>query len=447
MEPEDPRNDRENGETREPDPAEDSVGLEAFRWVEEHVDPLETDTVPDVGQAALADPELERELDSQLAGLRFLDRALASIGARPPDDSGTFKREIEIPEDAQQLGEYRLLAELGRGSMGLVYRAVHPALDRAVALKVLPPHVSLMSERVKLFRREAFLAARLTHPNIAQIHDFGHAENNWYYVMELIQGRSLNTILTALRAAGTGRIGAAHLEILGTRPLGIEPAFLSEERRYVLHAVRLVSELAEALEYAHRNKVLHRDLKPANIVLTEGGRPKITDFGLATRLDLAGKKSTRMGMGTPHYMPPEAFEPTGEPDPRQDVYALGVILYELVTLRLPYEGQTLPALMKAVASGLYEPPSRFNHAVDRWLESCIAKAMEPDCDARYGSAGQLADDLGQYLIDKTTPNIHVPPLTRWIRRVRRNPWKSAAIVAFVVIVLETLLLVWPGWLR
>jgi len=436
--------DREQEANREPDPAEDSVGLGAFRWVEKNLDPHEPDTVLDV---APPDSELKREVDSQLAGLRFLDRALVSIGRRPRDEPAAPEPEIEIPEDAQRLGDYRLLSELGRGSMGLVYRAVHPALDREVALKVLPPHVSLMSERVKLFRREAFLAARLTHPNIAQIHDFGHADGNWYYVMELLQGRSLNAILTALQAAGTQRIGEAHLRVLGTRPLQLEPAFLSEERRYVFHVVRLVAELAQALQYAHDHEVLHRDLKPANIVLTEGGLPKITDFGLATRLDLSEKKSTRMGMGTPHYMPPEAFEPEGEPDPRHDVYSLGVMLYELVTLRLPYEGKTLPALMKAVVSGLYEPPSRLNHAVDRELEMYIAKAMDPERDTRYETAGNLAQDLQNYLIQKTSQIVRVPFLTRLTRRIRRNPWKTAAIAAFVVIAVETLLLIWSAVLR
>jgi serine/threonine protein kinase len=429
-----------------PSPSE-ALDLAAFRWLEERVDPLEPESVLGCSAEGLSDSDLRREIDSQLAGLRYLEHALASVAGASGGDPEPLVPRAAIPGNAQRMGNYYLLGELGRGAMGLVYRAVHPALDREVALKMLPPHISLIPERVEWFRKEAFLAARLTHPAIAHIHDVGCANDNWFYTMELIRGRSLAAVLSALRAAGTDRIAEAHLSILGTRPLENEPAFLRPERRYVFHVVRLVAELADALEYAHRQGVLHRDLKPANIVLTKGGHPKITDFGLATRLDVPADETTRMGIGTPQYMPPEAFEVEGAPDARQDVYALGVILYELVTLRLPYDGNTLGELMQAISRGEHLPASALNHAVDRELTSDIRKAMHPDPESRYPDAGRFAQDLQSYLVGHTGSVIPPPMLARLLRRIRRHLWKSIAIAVSILAVVELLILVWSLFFR
>jgi serine/threonine protein kinase len=247
-------------------------------------------------------------------------------------------------------------------------------------------------------------------------------------------------VLGALRAIGGTHIGKVHLAVLDPQAGADGPVFASEGERYVLGCARLTARVAAALEHAHGKGVIHRDLKPSNILLTTAGDPMITDFGLATRFDSGADRQTRMGMGTPHYMPPEAFRITGRPAPSLDVYALGVILYELLTLRLPFEGKSVAELPAAMEDRTYPKVNRVNPAVDARLTAIVERALDPDADTRLQTAGELRDLLERYVEQLTIPEVRASQFALWARRVRRRPWKYAAIGLAVVAIVELILI-------
>ena len=211
-----------------------------------------------------------------------------------------------------RLGHYRILALLGRGGMAEVYRAVDERLDREVALKVLPPEFAWDPERVERFEREVKAAARLSHPNIVTVHEFGQGEGQHFYTMALMPGGDLKARIRA-------------------HPEGMA----ADEARRVLATVSL------ALDYAHHRGFVHRDVKPENILFDEEGRPQLTDFGIARAMAEGTLTAAGMVIGSPHYMSPEQAQGL-RVDGRSDLYSLGVVLYEMLTGRLPFEaGNTL----------------------------------------------------------------------------------------------------------
>ena len=262
---------------------------------------------------------------------------------------------------------YEIEAVLGRGGMGIVFRARHLRLNRPVAIKtVLEGGYAGPRERER-FQREAEAVAALRHPNVVQVYDSGEAAGRPYFTMELVEGGSL-----AQKLAGT------------PQPTG--------------PAVELVATLAGAMQAAHQGGIVHRDLKPANVLLTGDGTPKISDFGLARRLE-GGTGLTQSGVavGTPSYMAPEqARGQTHAVRPAVDVYALGAILYELLTGRPPFRAATSAETIQQVISQEPAPPSRLNDKVPRDLETICLKCLRKEPDRRYASAAALADDLRRF---------------------------------------------------
>jgi serine/threonine-protein kinase len=265
-------------------------------------------------------------------------------------------------------------ALLGRGGMGVVYRARHLALKRTVALKMLAAGHSHPAERVR-FRAEAEAVARLQHPNIVQIHEVGEAAGRPFFALEFVEGGSL-----ARRLAG---------QVLPPRD-----------------AARLVGALAEAMHLAHSRNLVHRDLKPANVLLvgradTPVGQcqPKVSDFGLARQLD-SDSDQTQVGqvMGTPSYMAPEQAEGRAHAaGPAADVYALGAILYECLTGRPPFQGATALETLEQVRTREPAAPSALNRQAPRDLETVCLKCLRKKPERRYSSARELADDLGRFV--------------------------------------------------
>ena len=259
-----------------------------------------------------------------------------------------------------RLGHYRIIALLGRGGMADVYRAEDERLGREVALKALPPEFARDPERIERFEREVRAAARLNHPNIVTVHEFGQGEGLHFYTMTLMPGGDLKARIRA-------------------NPNGMPPA----EARAVAAAV------ARALDYAHRRGYAHRDVKPENILFGEEGTPQLTDFGIARAME-SGTRMTATGMsiGSPHYMSPEQAQGL-EVDGRSDLYSLGVVLYEMLTGRLPFDaGNTLAVALAHLNETVPELPpalAAWQPVVDRLL----AKSPED----RYGSAGELASIL------------------------------------------------------
>ena len=262
-----------------------------------------------------------------------------------------------------QLGRYKILGELGRGAMGIVYRAEDPVLERQLAIKTVfvPADDADRREYEARFTQEARAAGKLGHPGIVTIYDVGREGEMVYMAMELLEGVDL----------------------------GAQAAI----RRFsVTEAVSIVERVADALAFAHDRGVVHRDIKPPNIMLVGGGRVKIMDFGIARMRSSDLKTQTGLMMGTPRYMSPEQV--AGRPvDQRSDIFSLGTVLYELLTGSKLFAGNDATQIIYNVSQLRPAPPSRINRQVPAMLDLVVAKAQEKDAGERYQDAHQFAADL------------------------------------------------------
>jgi len=263
-----------------------------------------------------------------------------------------------------KLGRYEILSELGRGAMGVVYKARDPLLERLVAIKTV--NMALEEDGVSFyevrFQQEARAAAGLNHPNIVTVHDIGKSGNTAYMSMEFLDGQELRAFL--------------------------EPGKPIELAR----AVSIAAQVAEGLAYAHERGVVHRDIKPPNIMVSAGGSIKITDFGIARMRTSQVHTQTGTALGSPKYMSPEQV--LGKRAEHQsDIFSLGIILYEMLTGAAPFNGETLPALMYQTLNIAPPAPSAVNAAVPDVLDAIVAKALAKTVEERYQSAADLARDL------------------------------------------------------
>ncbi len=312
-------------------------------------------------------------------------------------------------------GGYEILGEIARGGMGVVYRARQKSLGRVVALKVILSGALATPEEVRRFRREAEAAAALEHPHIVPIHEVGEVEGRPYFTMKLLEGGNLAQALP--RYAGDFRAAAG-----------------------------IVETVAWAVQLAHEHGVLHRDLKPSNVLFDLDGRPYVSDFGLAKRLGPdASVSETAAAVGTPRYMSPEqAAGDTKAISTVSDVYGLGLILYELLAGRGPFEAPSTPELLRQIAERAPPPPSRLRPGVPRDLETIALKCLEKQPGRRYASACALAGDLRAFLEDRP---ISARPARAWERAwrwARRRP-AAAALVGVSLLALISLTVLGFGY--
>jgi tetratricopeptide (TPR) repeat protein len=326
--------------------------LEAL--VEEYFRVLRRGEPADAAAFAARLPGREREFHELVETLRLLE------------SSGDGRTEAGAEARRERVGRFRLLRQIGRGGMGVVFEAIDESLDRSVALKLLPSHASLDEREVARFRREAHAAARLNHPHIVPIFGVGEDDGVHWLAMQMIRGESLERLLR--RARDEGR-----------RPL--PPSDV------VRHAIAI----ADALVAAHAEGVLHRDVKPSNLLLDESGEIWVTDFGLAKAEGSASITRTGETVGTPRYMPPEAF--SGWADPRSDVWGLGATLYEMLAGRPAFDGADRAQLLRQISD--VEPAAlrRVDRTLPRDLATIVHKCLQKEPNARYASARELADDL------------------------------------------------------
>ena len=311
-------------------------------------------------------------------------------------------------EPGSDFGRYRIVREVAQGGMGVVFEAEDRDLRRRVALKVLRGEVG--PRLVERLHREASIAARLRHPNIVAVHDVGVHEGVHYIAMDFVDGETLEAIV---RRGMRGRDAAA-----------------------------LLRTVAQAVAHAHREGVVHRDLKPANVIIDKDGRPMITDFGLARMgHEFTTLTATGQVMGTPAFMAPEQVAANARGiGPRTDVWALGVILYEMLTGRAPFDADAPLAIYQAVMTRDPEPPSRLRPDVSRELEAVCLKALEKDPDRRYADAAEMAEDLSRWLDGDAVRARTVGLGTRVVRRLRRKPWMAgAAALAALAVALVVIL--------
>jgi hypothetical protein len=346
------------------------------------------------------------------AGPSDLGAALASEPSfGPPPDPHAVTGASDAPREgihrtAPAIPGYEIVGELGRGGMGVVYLARQVRLNRPCALKVILAGAHADPIAAVRFLGEAEAVAKLQHPGIVQIHSIGEADGLPFLELEYVPGGGLDRVLD-----GTPW-----------------PA-----RR----AAALIEALARAVAEAHRLGIVHRDLKPANILIAADGTPKIADFGLAKRLSAeSGLTATESILGTPSYMAPEQAEGnTKQVGPLADVYALGTILYELLTGRPPFRGTTVLETLEQVKTAEPVPPSRLVPGTPRDLETIALKCLQKDPAKRYSSAEALAEDLKRFLEDRPIRARRPSPVERLVRWGRRNRGLAAALAAIASLVL------------
>lgn len=343
-------------------------------------------------------------------------RARAELDALlPVHPEASFPLRGPQEESLPPLPGYQVDAVLGRGGMGIVFRARHLKLGRLVAVKMSLAGSYASEHERERFRREAEAVAALRHSNVVQVYDVGDLEGRPYFTMELMEGGSL-----AQRQAG--------------------------EPQPARQAAALVATLAEAVHAAHQGGIVHRDLKPSNILFTPDGTPKITDFGLARRLEgNAALTLSGVPVGTPSYMAPEqARGQSREIGPAADVYALGAILYELLTGRPPFRGETSTETLLQVIHHEPVPPARLNRKVPRDLQTICLMCLQKEPQLRYVTAATLADDLQYFLRGEAITARPEAFLAKCVRRVCRQPVLAAAVL---VAALSTLAFAGSGlWL-
>jgi WD40 repeat protein len=354
------------------------------------------ETVARSEAATQSGPEVARPSVHEDATVAPQDQATLDHGQRPSGEAP----EPSLPR-VRYFGDYEILREIARGGMGVVFRARQVSLNRTVALKMILAGQLANDTDVKRFYTEAESAANLDHPGIVPIYEVGQHDGQHYFSMGFVEGQSLS-----------GRLADGPLP--------------SQE------AAELLRRVSEAIEYAHQRGVIHRDLKPANILLDQNGNPRVTDFGLAKKLQGdSGLTGSGQIMGTPSYMPPEqAGGERGEVGPAADVYSLGATLYALVTGRPPFQAATPMDTVIQVVSDEPVPPRRLNAAVPRDLETITLKCLAKEPGKRYPTAAALGDDLGRYLAGVPIRARPVTTSERVVKWARRRP-TVAGLLALV----------------
>jgi eukaryotic-like serine/threonine-protein kinase len=424
-------------------------------------------------------PDLSEEIREVFPALLAIEEAGPHPSPGPP-------RRASAPADVflpDRLGDFRIVGEIGRGGMGVVYEAIQESLGRHVALKVLPLGALADPAALKRFRREARSVAALHHSNIVPVFGIGEYASHHYYAMQLIRGQTLEAVLhgvrrlrdltgalpalplsSAVRAATeiagcltTGRFppSAAHGEGEGeetTEPTGsnepmirragisgapssseIKTVTIAErgESQYHRRIARIGLQVAEALGYAHDQGVLHRDIKPSNLLMDVEGTVWVLDFGLAKAEAVGEESASRDIVGTLRYMAPERFD--GRSDRRSDVYGLGITLYELLALRPAFDAGQQSALIHQILHGTPTSPRHVDRRIPRDLETIVLKAMAKDPSARYASAHALGEDLRRFLENRTILARRSTSLERTSRWCRRNPAVAALLTSVMVL--------------
>jgi serine/threonine protein kinase/Flp pilus assembly protein TadD len=404
--------------------------------LEEYRGLLEAGAAPDRAAFLARYSEMAEELAECLSGLEFVHAAAPVFSG---DAAAAGNPGARVGPGAP-LGDFRILREVGRGGMGVVYEAEQLSLGRRVALKVLPLAATLDPRQLQRFRNEAQAAAGLHHPNIVPVYAVGCERGVHYYAMQFIDGRTLADLIAELRGGRPSPAPTVAEPAAATAPLAA-PATSAAPRDagYFRRAAEWGIQAAEALDCAHALDVVHRDVKPANLLVDGGGRLWVTDFGLAQVQSDARLTRTGDLVGTLHYMSPEqALARRQVIDHRTDVYSLGATLYELLTLQPAFEGGDRQELLRQIAFEEPRPPRRVNRAIPAELETVVLKALEKNPADRYATAKELADDLRHWLEDRPIRARRPSPaqrLRKWGRRHRAAVWAAAVCLLVTLVAL------------
>jgi serine/threonine protein kinase len=410
-------------------PATDSERERLAEILDEYLLGLERGQPVEPAELLSRHPDVADRLRGYLSGLALFHQAVAN---RSPDETSLIVS--GEPPLCAELGDFRLVREIGRGGMGVVYEAVQVSLGRRVAVKVLPFAVAIDEKQITRFKNEAQAAAQIDHPHIVPVFAIGQENGIHYFAMQLIGGQSLAGLLGELRgevtdSKSTGSAAAASHSASSTR--------VAETLDHVMAVARMGVQAAEALDAAHEIGVVHRDVKPSNLLLDEKGKVWVTDFGVARCKSGASITETGHVIGSMPYMSPE--QALGQPalvDHRTDIYSLGVTLYELATLRHPCEGTPNAATTQQYGRAQWRRPRAWNRSIPFDFENIVLKAMAEPRDERYATARELAEDLQRFL--EGQPILARPPslgtrMEKWARRHKRPVAAGLAALALTVL--------------
>jgi WD40 repeat protein len=440
---------------------------------------------PTIDEYAARQPEFAEAIRAAFPALLMLE----GLGGSSLDSTGSQGNTGAGTPPLERLGDFRILREVGRGGMGVVYEAEQESLGRRVALKVMTARALLDPKQVQRFEREARAAAKLHHTNIVPVFGVGCEGGHHYYVMQFIIGQGLDAVIEELRALrasgdrpadgaaadasparGAGDVTAAELArslVSGRFDAGEPPGSSAAENTettsdgphrptddpsppdradasalpshpgsgsdFARVVAGIGEQIAHALAFAHARGVLHRDIKPSNLLMDVKGNVWVADFGLAKADTDADLTHTGDIVGTLRYMAPERFE--GRGDARSDIYAVGLTLYELLALRPAFEAKDRGALIGQVTEGSPPPLRRLDPRVPRDLETVVHKAMARSPADRYATAGQLAEDLRRCVSGEPIRARRIGVAERTWRWSRRNPWQAGLAAALVLALL------------
>ena len=325
--------------------------------------------------------------------------------------------------EGREFGDFVIEEELGRGGMGVVYLARQRSLNRRVALKVLASGLTLSKAHVERFRREAMQTAGLHHPGIVPVHSFTEIDGTLAFAMDYIAGRNLGEVIDDLRLEN------------GPKPEQVRGSIgMDADKGYVAEAALLCAQIADALEAAHGMDIAHRDIKPRNIMINERGRALLLDFGLAKNIGQASISRSGDITGTAHYMSPEQTLAKRVPlDHRTDIFSLGIILYELLTLQRPFDGKNLQQIVYEICFKEPTPIQRLNPKAPRDLVTICGKALEKDPHKRYQTAAEFRADLQRFLSWEPIQARPAGPLVRASKWVQRHRTETALATLLVLV--------------
>jgi len=378
-----------------------------------------------LGKECARNPTMLRRMEelihaSERGGRDFI-RSLDSDDPEGEQTAAPAESEEDTGAEGRVMGDFRIIREIGSGGMGIVYEAEQVSLKRRVALKVLPAWFSVSEKRVKRILREGEAGGRQRHPGIVAVYAMGEDQGSYFIAQELVNdGFTLEHKIRDLQKEGI------------------------PSRGYFRDVAELFASVADALQHAHDSGVIHRDVKPANILLTEEGRPKVTDFGLAKFENAATITQTGVLAGTLPYMSPEQARtiPT-EIDNRTDIFSIGVTLYEMLSLKLPFEGDTSTEILGKIISSDPVEPHKANPRIPRDLSTICLKALEKRPDKRYQSMQDFAEDIRRFLSGDAILARPVGLRTRVWKQIKRNPVASTAFgVALVALIIIATVVPW-----
>ncbi|WP_437221841.1 serine/threonine protein kinase [Planctomicrobium sp. SH661] len=436
-------------------PPGDDEGSQVFQIVQQYLQQIEAGEHPSRAELELRYPDLIATMEPYLDAIEMLHAAAPQLRDRSGAAGEHAASAAPLPE-GKPLGDFQLVREIGRGGMGVVYEAVQLSLSRKVAVKVLPFAAALDARQLQRFRNEAQAAASLHHPHIVPVYGVGCERGVHFYVMQLIEGQNLASFISRLQeeaevhpatvfdsssAAGlaepqtpvkrelpaeTGQVFSAELTTQRVHRKGI----------YYRTVAEMIVQAADALDYAHSLGIVHRDVKPANIIVDDGGKVWVADFGLAQIQTDQTLTHTGDLLGTLRYMSPEqAGGQPGQVDHRTDVYSLGATLYELLTLRPLFEAENRRGLLHRILEEEPRSVRSFDRLIPRELDIITRRSLGKSPGDRYDSIREMREDLQRFLKDlpirARTPSL-LERLAKWSRRHRGIVVSGVAALALTV---------------